>query len=540
MSAIPHTHPPLHRHTREHRAWTPKYNKWVIAFGITIATFMEVLDTSVANVALPHIAGGLAVNHSESTWVLTSYMVCNAVVLPMSAWFSTRIGRKRFYMASVALFTMSSALCGFAPSLTLLILFRILQGGGGGGLAPSEQGILADTYTAAERPTAFAIYGTAVILAPAIGPIVGGWVTDHYSWRWIFFINVPAGLVSLFLTYNLIEDPPYLTKLRMQARRRGERADYAGLILLVLFVGPLQVLLDRGQELNWFQSRFIQAMAVTSSVSLAALIFQELRYRRPAINLRLFGIRNFCFANLQMFVLGFVLYGAVVLLPEFVQALMGYSATDAGLVLSPGALAAVAMMPVAGALVARMDSRWLVGAGFLAAAAAFYHMTTLELGMSFHALRILRLYQAGALAFLFIPINMLAYSDIPEGQNDDVSALINLSRNIGGSFGIALMSTMVTRRAQVHQSYLAAHITGYDSPAASITLRLSSSLNHAGVSAPDSLGQAYARLYQGVQAQASTMAYIDAFWAMALICACMVPLVILMRRSDPARGVVLG
>jgi DHA2 family multidrug resistance protein len=507
---------------------------------VTIATFMEVLDTSVANVALPHIAGGLAATQSESTWILTSYLVSNAIILPMSAWMAVRFGRKRFYMGCVGLFTLSSVLCGFAPSLAWLIFFRVLQGAGGGGLGPSEQGILADTFIPPERGIAFAIYGMAVILAPAVGPALGGFVTDRLDWRWIFFINVPAGILSLFLTAHMIEDPPYLVKQQKRARRSGWNVDFGGLLLLGLCLGPLQVLLDRGQEDNWFASHYISTLAVISLASLVGVIVWELTRRDPIVNLRLFRNRTYAVANLLMFVLGFVLYGSVVILPQFLQVLMGYSATDAGMVLSPGGLAMVALMPIAGEGVSRFDARWLIAAGFAASAVALYHMTTLDLQVSFNAVVMLRIYQAGALAFLFVPINTLAYVDIPEGQNDDVSSMINLARNIGGSVGIAIVSTIVTRRSQIHSHDLAMHLNPYDKGVRVLTARMTQALSHAGFSTSEAAHKAVAGVYQGMQLQAATLGYLDAYMAMALLCAAMVPLVFLMKRSDPSRGIVIG
>ena len=530
----------MHRHAavKAGRAWTPRHNRWAIAMAVTIATFMEVLDTSVANVALPHIAGSLASSHSESTWVLTSYLVSNAIILPMSAWLSVVLGRKRFYMGCVALFTLSSVMCGLAPSLTMLIFFRVLQGAGGGGLGPSEQGILADTFAPAERGMAFAIYGMAVILAPAVGPALGGWVTDHYEWRWIFFINVPAGIASLALTYRMIQDPPYMKQQKKKELRGGLRIDWLGLALLALFLGPLQVMLDRGQEDNWFSSQKIVVLGAICVTSLIGVILWELSHERPIVHLRLFRNRTFAIANILMFVLGFVLYGSVVLLPEFLQVLMGYSAQTAGMVLSPGGLAMVALMPVAGELVSRYDARWLIGFGFLASAVALYHMTGLSLDMSFSAVVMLRIYQAGALAFLFVPINTLAYIDIPEDRNDDVSSMINLARNVGGSVGIALMTTLVTRRAQFHQSRLAAYVTDYSSGVRGLASHVGGVLQQSGVGGGGH--EAFAGMYLGLKAQAALLAYIDAFWAMAVLCACVVPLVFMMKKSDPSRGIVIG
>src|SRR6201993_5281130 len=360
----------------------PAVNPWIIALTVTLATFMEVLDTSVANVALPHIAGGLSAGQDEATWVLTSYLVSNAIVLPMSGWFSALIGRKRFYMSCVALFTISSCLCGFAPNLTMLIIFRVLQGVGGGGLQPSEQAILADTFEPRKRGMAFAVYGMAVVLAPAIGPTLGGWITDNFNWRWIFFINIPVGITSLLLTHRMIQDPPNLVRERQRARRQGIRIDFLGLALLGLTFGPLQVMLDKGEEDTWFQSHFIVALATVAAIAFVAGIIWELYQKQPIVDLRLFKNRSFAISSLLMFAMGYLLYSTTVLLPQFVQVLMGYTAELAGTMLSPGGLLLMAFMPIVGFLVTRVDARWLIAFGFLTLSASLYHMTGIDLEIS--------------------------------------------------------------------------------------------------------------------------------------------------------------
>ncbi len=542
MNAAPKSHPPIHRHAelKPTAAWRPRHNRWVIALCITIATFMEVLDTSIANVALPHIAGGLGATLDESTWVLTSYLVANAIVLPISAWLSIVFGRKRLYMGCVAVFALSSMVCGMASSLWMLIFFRVLQGAGGGGLGPSEQGILADTFAPEERGMAFAIYGMAVILAPAIGPALGGWITDHYSWRWLFFINVPAGNLSLMLTYRMIEDPPYLVRQRRMTWRRGLSIDFTGLVLVATFLGPLQIMLDRGEEANWFSSHLILILAVVWMTSLALLIIWETSHRRPVVNLRLFRNRTFAISTLLMFVLGFVLYGSIVLLPQYVQVLLGWSAERAGMVLSPGGFTLMLLMPLAGALVARFDARWLIAIGFATCVAALYHMTIIDPQIDYYNTMMLRVYMAVGVAFLFVPINTMAYTGVAAEHNDDVSAMINLARNIGGSVGIALSSAVVTERAQLHQANLVQHATSYDGSLHTFAVGVTAHLHQHGLSASHAISQTYARLYQALQAQAATLGYIDAFYLMALLSACMIPLVFLMKRNEPGRGMVLG
>src|SRR5580704_13820729 len=361
--------------------WKPKYNPWLIALTVTLATFMEVLDTSIANVSLPHIAGSLSVSEEESTWVLTSYLVSNAIILPISAWFSRLLGRKRFYMMCVALFTCSSFLCGLAPSLGVLVICRILQGAGGGGFQPSEQSILADTFPAAKRGMAFAVYGMAVVVAPAIGPTLGGWITDNYSWRWIFYINVPIGIISLYLTHKLVEDPPYLIAERAKGR---PRIDYPGLGMLVIGIGCLQLVLDKGQEKDWFSSTYITTLLFVAIYTLIVWVVWEYYHPSPIVEIRLFKNRNFSTAMFFTFVLGIVLFGTTVVIPQFLQLLLGYPAAKAGEALGGGGLAMLVMMPVAGILVSRVDPRAMMACGFAGTAAAMYYMAThLSLQMDF-------------------------------------------------------------------------------------------------------------------------------------------------------------
>ena len=393
-------------------------NPWPIAFTVTIATFMEALDSSIANVALPHIAGNLSATADEATWILTSYLVSNGIIIPLGAWASEVMGRKRFYMTCVALFTMSSFLCGLAPSLGTLILFRVLQGAGGGGLQPSEQAILADTFPPARLGMAFAIYGMAVVLAPSIGPTLGGWITDNYSWRWIFYINVPIGIMSLFLTNHFVKDPEYLTEQLEQQRRSHHRPyiDYIGIGLIALGIGCLQVVLDKGQEDDWFASHFIVTLSVIALISFVALVIWELREKSPVIDLRLFKDFNFAIASLMMFVLGVSIYAATALIPLFVQTLAGYSAQLAGLVMSPGGLVMIPTMPLVGRLSSRIQARWLAAIGFLITGLALMHMTRIDLQANFTTYMLDNVYVRLGVAFLFIPINTLAYLDVPPGK----------------------------------------------------------------------------------------------------------------------------
>jgi DHA2 family multidrug resistance protein len=356
-------------------------NPWVIAVTVTLATFMEVLDTSIANVALPHIAGNLSVSADESTWVLTSYLVSNAIVLPLSGWLSSLVGRKRFYMTCVAVFTLSSFLCGFATSLGMLVVFRIIQGMGGGGLQPSEQAILNDTFPLDKRGMAFAVYGVAVVVAPTLGPWLGGWITDNYSWRWIFYINVPVGMISLLFTYLLVSDPPYMKRVNL---KEGFRVDYIGLGLLTLGLGSLQIILDKGQRDDWFASGFIRIFFVLAVIGLVAGIIREVRTKDPIVDFRMLKDRNFVIATTAMFFLGFVLYASTVLIPQMLQELMGYPAELAGLALSPGGALIMFCMPFVGLLVSRVDTRYLITFGCSVSAAALFVMAGWNLSLDFH------------------------------------------------------------------------------------------------------------------------------------------------------------
>ncbi len=525
------------------RAWRPRANPWAIALTVTLATFMEVLDSSIANVALPHIAGSLGASQDEATWVLTSYLVSNAVILPASAYLTTFIGRKKFYMICVVLFGISSMLCGLAPSLPILIFCRVLQGAGGGGLAPSEQAILADTFTPKQRGQAFALYGLAVVCAPAIGPTLGGWITDNYDWRWIFFINVPIALLSLFLTNRLVEDPPHIKKEVAQAAKNGLNLDFFGFGLLASGFGSLEFILDKGQEDDWFGSRIIVFFTILCVVSLVTLVFWELYQlkmkHRPILNLTLFKRKTFAIPFVLMFVLGFSLYGTTVLIPQMVQTLFGYTAELAGLVISPGGLCIMFMMPLVGFLVGRTDPRYLICYGFFILSTSMVLMHGLSLNSSFTQIMWLRVYQASGLAFLFIPINTITYTGVPREQNNDVSGLTNLARNIGGSVGTAFVATMLSRGSQRHEASMIRNLT----PAtANFNDRIGSLKGffggHGGSGTNNMTGPgthaAQAYIYNQLHRQSSMLAYMDIIAIFCVFCACMVPLVISIGKIKPA------
>ena len=514
--------------------WRPKHNQWAIALTVTLATFMEVMDTSIANVALPHIAGGLSAGEDEATWILTSYLVSNAVVLPISAWLAERFGRKRFYMSCVALFTVSSFLCGLAPTIGLLILFRVLQGAGGGGLAPSEQAILADTFPPAQRGMAFAIYGMAVVLAPTIGPTLGGYITDTVSWRWIFYINVPIGALSLYLSNRMVEDPPHLVKARHDAQRQG--IDFVGLTMIGVALGAFQIVADTGERNDWFSSTRITVLAVTAAALLVLFVFWELRQPHPVINLRLFANRNFAASSALMLALGAILYGSIVLIPQFLQLMLGYTAQSAGEVLSLGGLAIVFLMPVVGLLVSRMDPRYLITFGFVLSGMALLQLTHISLGIDFRTAMWWRVYQAVGLAFLFVPINTISYVGVPPEQNNQVSGIVNLMRNIGGSIGISGVTTLIARQSQTHQSDLVANVYRGSPVLLARVSALSRFIHMRGASSHTAMQMAYGQVFRGLQRQAMVLSYVDAFWILAIACFVIVPVIFVARRPEPGQA----
>ena len=511
------------------QGWTGGHNPWTVALIVTMATFMEVLDTAIANVSLKHIAGSLSVSPDEATWVLTSYLVSNAVVLPISGWVATRVGRKRFYLTCVFLFTASSFLCGLAPNLGLLIFFRVLQGIGGGGLGPSEQAILADTFPPAKRGMAFAVYGMAVVMAPAVGPTLGGFITDHYSWRWVFFINVPVGIVSMLLSSRVLVDPPHL----VEAKKRVGPIDGIGLGLIAVGLGTLEYVLDKGQEEDWFNSHSIFIFATVAAVSLVSFVLWEWRQEHPVVEVRLFRDRNFAISNLMMLVLGMALYGSTVLLPLYLQVWMGYSAQDAGMALSPGGFAVILLLPIVGKLLGKVDARYLIAFGFLVTSAALLHMAhTLYPGIDFRTAVLMRIFQTSGIAFLFVPINSVVYNGVPPQKNNQVSGIVNLSRNMGGDIGIALVTTLIARRSQFHQARLVEHVV----PSGELNARLAAIAQHLqqlGVGAVQSTKMASAQLYGEVIKQAQTLAYLDVLLLLSIFTAIMVPAVLFTRKVKP-------
>jgi DHA2 family multidrug resistance protein len=513
--------------------WRPSTRPSLIAITVMLATFMEVLDTSIANVSLPHIAGNLSASIDESTWVLTSYLISNAIVLPLTGWLHMWFGRKRFYMVCVAIFTISSLLCGFAPSLPLLILFRVIQGAGGGGLQPTSQAILVESFSQKQQGMAMAVYGMGVVFAPIVGPTLGGWITDNFSWRWIFFINVPIGILSMLMTSALIEDPPYLIRKTL---KQGLKIDFIGLGLISVGLGFLQVLLDKGERDDWFSSNFMVVCAVVGACGLIGAVFWELNQKEPMIDLRLFKNLNFAMATFMMFALGVVLYGTTVLLPVLVQSLMGYTAEWAGLVLSPGGLITLCLMPIVGRLVTKVEPRWLVVTGLVVLATGMYKLSTLSMQTGFWTFVFIWAISRGGLAFFFVPVNVTAFSHVSRERTSSATGLINLTRNMGGSIGISTVTTLQTRLAQAHQNVLSGHMTALDPAYTARVGHLQTMLQAGGSSAALAGQQANGIVYGEMLRQSAMLAYLDVFRMLCWLCVAMIPAMLFLKRGKSAPG----
>jgi DHA2 family multidrug resistance protein len=512
-------------------AWQPKGNPWIIAVAVSLAAFMEVLDTSIANVALPHIAGSLGASNDESTWVLTSYLVSNAIVLPISGWLVGWLGRKRFFLTCIVFFTISSFLCGIAPSLGLLLLFRVLQGAFGGGLQPMAQAILGDTFPPEKRGLAFALYGITAICAPAIGPTLGGWITDSYSWRWVFYINVPVGALALFLVYQLVEDPPYLGR----AKKKLAGFDFIGFSLLTVGVGALQIVLDKGQEDDWFGSYFITTLVVVAVVGLVSLVIWEWFHKEPIVDVRLFKNFNFATSSLMFLMLGMALFSSTVLMPQLLQTLMGYTAQKAGMVLSAGALVVLVVLPMVGKLTTRFQARYLIAFGWITLAISMYASSQqIDLLMSFRSATVLRIWQYIPVAFLFVPLTLAGYVGLSAEKTNAAAGLMNFMRNIGQSVGTSAVTTLIARRSQYHQAVLAEYTSSGRFHNALTSL--SRGLARAGLSAHAAQQQALGRLYGLVQSQAAVLSYVDAYWLLSMCSLIMFVGSFLLKKNEPGKG----
>ncbi len=512
-------------------------NPWVVALTVTLATFMELLDTSIANVSLPYIAGGLGRSFDEVTWILTTYLVANAVVLPMSAWLSRVFGRKNYYMACVALFTITSFFCGIAPSLAVILIARVLQGIGGGGLAPVEQAILVDTFPPAKRASAFALYTVAIVTAPAIGPVLGGWITDNYNWRWVFLINIPIGILSLFLTNRFVHDPPAYAEERKTVRVNGKlRIDGIGIALVGLGSAALEVLLDRGQIDDWFGSAFIIWMFVIGVTCLTAAVFWELNQKDPIIDFRMLKVRNFAIANVFYFVFGFGLFASTAMIPQLLQSLYGYRAIDAGLVLGPGAFVITLLAPVGAQLVQRsiIHPRILLFGAILVVGISFLHYSHFNLDTDYSHYALARALQGLGYAFFFVPLTVIAYSQLSPAQNNKASSLTNFFRNWGGSFGIAFTTAMSERRQNFHQATVGANLNSSSHFLQQSIQQTAAYLQAHGFSQADALKASYARYYEQLHAQTQLLAFMDVFHLLGIITLIAAPLVLVTKRFKVA------
>jgi MFS transporter, DHA2 family, multidrug resistance protein len=504
--------------------WKPSFNPWLIAAAVMLATFMEVLDTSVANVALPHIGGNLSASTNESTWVLTSYLVSNAIILPAAGWLSSFFGRKRFLLACIVIFTLSSALCGAASSLGMLVFARILQGAGGGALQPIAQAVLLESFPKEKRGQAMAVFGLGIVVAPIIGPTMGGWITDNYSWRWIFYINVPVGILAMLMANAFIEDPPYI-----RSQKPG-RIDYIGFGLMALGLASLQLVLDKGQEEDWFESSWIFWFTLFGLAAIIAFIIRELQTKEPIVNLRIFKNRNFAVGTALMAMMGAVLYGSIALLPLFLQTLLGYPATQSGLAVSPRGFGSIVSMIIVGRLVGRLDSRYLIAFGFAVLGFATYMLSSINLDISMSSVVWPNIISGLAMGFIFIPLTTTAMGTLTNQEMGNASGLFNLMRNTGGSIGIAVVTTLLSRGAQVHQAAMVSHLTPYDPAFQQRVQQLS------GPAA--SLQQAYGTIYGIVARQAMVMSFLDNFRLLAGLSLLCIPAVFLFKKVRARRGAV--
>ncbi|HQZ39745.1 MAG TPA: DHA2 family efflux MFS transporter permease subunit [Vicinamibacterales bacterium] len=500
-------------------------NPWIVAIAVMFATFMEVLDTTVVNVSLPHIAGNLSATIDESTWVLTSYLVANAIVLPLTGWLARTFGRKRLLMTSVTGFTVSSLLCGLAPNLQMLVLFRLLQGATGGAMQPLSQAVLLEAFPPHERGKAMGFWGLGIVVAPILGPVLGGWLTDTYSWRWVFYINLPVGIVSFVMTRLYVFDPSYL-------RQERTRVDYWGIGLLALWVGCLQLALDLGQQRDWFSSPFITTLVVLSGGGVVAFLVRELMADEPVIDLRVFKLRSYATGVFLMTSLGFVLYGSLVLLPIMLQTLLGYPSFEAGIAMAPRGLGSLIGMPTVGLLIGRLDPRKLVAGGLIIGAGTLFWLGALNLDAGYWDVFWPQFLQGIGLSMLFVPLTTISMDPVPRERMGNATSLFNLMRNLGGSIGIAVSSTLLARKQQVYFGVLGEHVDGFSSSSRDLLDGLRQSMIASGVDPVTATARAYATVAGMVQRQAAMLSFVEVFRLLGVVFLCLLPLILLMRRPQ--------
>ncbi len=507
----------------------PVVNPWIVAISVMLGTFMEVLDTTVVNVSLPHIAGNLSASTDEATWVLTSYLVSNAIVLPLAGWLANQFGRRNLLLVAVTGFTLFSFLCGVAPNLPALIVFRVFQGATGGGLQPLSQAILMEAFPPEKRAKAMAFWALGIVVAPMLGPVLGGWITDSYSWRWLFYINIPVGMAAAFMISLFIFDPPYI-------RRSEGGVDYWGIGMLAVGIGALQIMLDKGQEEDWFQSHFIVVLFVLCMAGLAFFVLRELITGHPVVQLRIFKNTTYSTGVFLMTVLGFVLYGSTVLLPVLLQTLLGYSALQAGMAMLPRGLGSFLFMPIVGVLMTKIEPRKLLAAGLLISAYSLYSLSKLNLNAGYWDIFWPQLLQGTSMGLLFVPLTTITNGPIPKEQMGNATSLFNLMRNIGASIGIASVTTIVARHSQAHTNDLARHVTPYDPAAVAMINSIKSGLIASGADPVTAAHQAYAAAFGIVQRHAAMLAYLDAFFLLAVMFVAVLPLILIMKKPKGVSG----
>jgi DHA2 family multidrug resistance protein len=516
--------------TSDHGEWRPSANPWLIAVVVTLAAFMEVLDTTIVNVSLPHIAGNLSASYDEATWTLTSYLVANSIVLPISAFFGRLIGRKRYFVICIAAFTVCSFLCGIATNLGELVVFRVLQGFFGGGLQPNQQSIILDTFPPAQRGRAFGLTAIATVVAPVLGPTLGGWITDNYSWRWVFFINIPIGVIATFAVLALVEDPPWAKASKQVS------TDYVGIGLIALTFAAFQIMLDRGEDDDWFSSPFIGSLTAIAAVGLATAVAWLLYARRPVVDLRVFKDRNFALGCIAIGIFAMLLYGSAVLVPQLAQQHLGYTALLAGLVMSPGAVCVIFLIPVLNMVLPRVQTRFILTVGFLVLGGSLLYSRTITPDIDFRHLMFIRVTQSLGIGFLFVPLSILAYSTLPHRLQQDATALFTMFRNVLGSVGISVSTAMITSRTQTQMAYLAYH-TSQANPNFRETLsQLTRAIQGLGATASVAAHKAFGQAYQTLIAQASFLAYKDVFLYCALLAIVFTPLTFLFSGVKKAGG----